>query len=258
MTLDGKVVLITGASAGIGAACAREFQRRGAQLSLTARSQSRLEEVAGTAALITAGDITKEETRGRVVSRTLERFGQIDVLINNAGMGIYWPPSESPLEEARALFELNFFATLGMAQAVIPHMRSRRSGTVVNISSIAGQITLPWMTIYSASKFAVCSLTDGLRTELKPRGIHAMAVCPGYVKTEFQDHALGTAPPESIVKGKRFAITPEHCARDIADGVERQVHTVVTPKSGRLLLGLARLFPGLVERQLRSANGGRG
>ncbi len=257
MTLKGKVVLITGASEGIGAACARELQKRGARLSLTARSQSKLEEVGGAAALITAGDITEDEVRSRVVSRTLERFGEIDILINNAGRGIYWPAWEAPMAEARALFELNFFAALAMAQAVTPPMRARGTGTIVNISSIAGQITLPWLTLYSASKFAVCSLTEGLRMELKRDGIHAMAVCPGYVKTSFQDHALGSAPPASIVKGKRFAITAEHCARDIANGVERGARTVVTPKIGRAILVLAHLFPSLVERQLNSANRAR-
>src|SRR6185369_8405824 len=153
MRIEGSVVLITGASEGIGAACAREFQKRGAKLSLIARSEGKLKEVAGPDALVTAGDITDAETRRRVVSRTIERFGRVDILINNAGIGLYAPASRAPLEEARALFELNFFAALGMVQLVVPSMSEQGGGMLVNIGSIAGKITLPWFTLYSASKY---------------------------------------------------------------------------------------------------------
>src|SRR5450432_1915805 len=139
MIIDGKSVLITGASEGIGAACAREFRRRGARISLTARSEGRLKEAGGADALITAGDLTDPEVRRRVVGRTLERFGAIDILINNAGIGLYSPAWNAPMDEARAMFELNLFAPLEMIQLVTPHMRQRRSGMVVNIGSIAGK-----------------------------------------------------------------------------------------------------------------------
>src|SRR5438874_11138345 len=107
MRIEGSVVLITGASGGIGAACALEFRKRGARLSLTARSESKLKEVARADALATAGDITDAETRRLVVDRTIERFGSIDILINNAGVGLYSPAWKAPIEEARAMFELN-------------------------------------------------------------------------------------------------------------------------------------------------------
>ncbi len=172
MRIDGKVVLITGASEGIGAACAAEFARAGARLSLTARSEDGLRRAGGPDALITAGDLTDEAARRRAVDRTIERFGAIDILINNAGMGFYCPSWRAPMEETRRLMELNFFAVLGITQLVVPHMRERRSGMIVNVGSIAGKFTLPWMTIYSASKFALGSLTEGLRMELK-RDIHS-------------------------------------------------------------------------------------
>src|SRR4051794_12362363 len=108
MRIGGKVVLITGASEGIGAACAREFARRGARLSLTARSEDKLKEVGGPGAVITAGDITDGEVRRRVVERTVEQLGGIDILINNAGIGLYSPAWKAPLDEAHAMFELNF------------------------------------------------------------------------------------------------------------------------------------------------------
>lgn len=255
MRIDGKVVLITGASEGIGAACAGEFARAGAKVSLTARSEDALCKAGGRDALITAGDLTQEETRRRVVERTLERYGTIDILINNAGVGDYVPSWQSSMEDARRLMELNFFALLGMVQLVTPHMRERRSGTIVNVGSIAGKMTLPWMTLYSASKYAVGSLTEGLRGELKRDGVHAMLVCPGYVKTRFQQNVIGGAPPTDIQRSKRFAITPEQCARDIRRGVERGARTVVTPSSGWILLTLYRLFTRPAETQMANMIG---
>jgi short-subunit dehydrogenase len=255
MRIDGKVVLITGASEGIGAACAAEFARAGAKLSLTARSEEALRRAGGADALITPGDLTQEETRRRVVERTLERYGAIDILINNAGVGDYVPSWRSSMEDARRLMELNFFALLGMVHLVAPHMRERHSGTIVNIGSIAGKMTLPWMTLYSASKYAVGSLTEGLRGELRRDGVHAMLVCPGYVKTRFQQNVIGGAPPTDIQRSKRFAITPEQCARDIRRGVERGARTVVSPSSGWILLTLYRLFTGRAEAQMANMLG---
>jgi short-subunit dehydrogenase len=248
MTIDGKVVLITGASQGIGAACAREFRSRGARLSLTARSEDKLKEVAGQDAVVTAGDITSAAVRSRVVERTIERFGVIDILINNAGAGLYAPAWKAPLDEAHAMFELNFFAPLAMIQLIAPHMRERRSGMIVNIGSIAGKVTLPWFTLYSATKYALGSLTEGLRMELAGDGIRTMVVCPGYVKTDFQSHALVGRPPDSLWK---VAITSEQCARAVASGVERDARTVVTPAIAWAFIAMQRLFPALVEMQLR-------
>jgi short-subunit dehydrogenase len=148
------------------------------------------------------------------------------------------------------LFELNFFAPLALTQLVAPHMRARSSGVIVNVSSVAGRVTLPWLTLYSASKYALCSLTDGLRMELKKDGIHTITVCPGYVKTNFQDHALGGEAPPKIARSKQFAITPEQCAEAIARGVERGARTVMAPRSGWLFVLAERLFPSLVDAQL--------
>src|SRR5258708_25318013 len=184
MKIDGKVVLITGASEGLGAACADVFRRRGARLALTARNESKLEAIGGADALIAAGDITLPETRERVVSATLERYGAIDILINNAGVGLYSPAWKAPMESARAMFELNFFAPLALIQLVAPVMRRQRGGTIVNVGSIAVKVTPPWFTLYSPSKHALGSLTDGFRMELKSDGIHAITVCPGYLATD--------------------------------------------------------------------------
>lgn len=250
MHIDNKVVLITGASEGIGAACASAFRNSGAKLSLTARSEAKLKAVAAAGDLVAPGDVTVPEDRGRIVDATLSRFGRIDVLVNNAGAGLYVPSWSAADEQARALFDLNFFAPLAMTRLVVPGMRARRSGMIVNVGSIAGKMTLPWFTLYSASKYAIGSFTDGLRMELKRDGIHAMTVCPGYVNTRFQANILSGSVPEQIARSRRFAITAEQCARAIVRGVEREARTVVTPRSGWLLIAAARMLPGLVDAQL--------
>ncbi len=243
-------MLITGASRGIGAACAEAFGRRSAQLSLTARTPI---ERAG--ALVTAGDVTRAGDRERIVDTTVERFGRIDILINNAGQGSYRPGLFMDGDEARALFDLNFFAPMAMAQLVAPHMREAGGGMIVNVGSIAGQIALPWMSMYSATKFALGAMTDALRMELSGQSIRTMTVCPGYVDTPFHGNAIGT-PPRAIARAKRFAISPRRCAEAIARGVERDARTVVTPGFGWALIWLNRVLPALVDERLSAAMGG--
>jgi short-subunit dehydrogenase len=254
MRIDGKIVLITGASEGIGAACAHAFRERGARLSLTSRSPAGLAASGGADALTTAGDVTDEQARRNIVNRTLERFGTIDILINNAGMGMYAPSWRAPMADVRRMFELNLFAPIEMAQLVVPHMRERRTGMLVNVGSIAGKVTLPWFTLYSASKYALGSWTDGLRMELKQDGIHCMTVCPGYVKTGFQQHVLAGRPPEKVLQGKRFAISATQCAEAIVRGVERDARTVVTPASGWLFILAERLLPSFVDGRMAAIN----
>jgi short-subunit dehydrogenase len=239
----------------VGAALAAEFAACGSKLSLTARNEEGLQRAGGGTALITAGDITSEETRRRVVERTLERYGAIDILINNAAVGVYRPSWEMPMDEARYLMELNFFAPLAMTQLVAPHMRERRSGMIVNVGSVAGKVALPWLALYSASKFALGSLTEGQRMELRRDGVRTMLVCPGYVKTNFQKHVLAGEAPEKVRDARRFATTPEACAAAIRRGVERDARTVVTPRSGWLLVLAMRLAPSLVEAKMAELNG---
>lgn len=250
MDLDGKVVLITGASQGIGAACAPALREKGAHLALTARTEGRLRQVAGPEDLVLPGDITVPADRERLVQDTLARFGKIDILINNAGVGLYAPSWNAPMDEVRRMYELNLFAPLAMIQLVTPSMRARREGMIVNVASIAGKVTLPWLTLYSASKFALGSVTDGLRMELRRDGIHTMTVCPGYVSTQFQDHVLTGQPPEHVRRTKWFKITAERCAQDIVNGIQRRARTVVTPASGWAFVVLQRLLPNWVDRKL--------
>lgn len=250
MKLDRKVVLITGASEGIGAACAAAFRKRGSRLALTARSREKLQQRAAQTDLVIAGDLTRSEDRKRIVESTLAHYRAIDILVNNAGVGLYSPSSEAPMDQARELFELNFFAVLEMVQLVVPSMRVQKGGCIVNVGSIAGKVTLPWFTLYSVSKYALGSLTDGLRMELKRDGIHAMTVCPGYVETDFQKHVIDGRPPTAISNRRNFTITPAQCAEALVRGVERDARTVVTPRAGWLFILAARLMPSLVDAQL--------
>ena len=251
MRIDGSTALITGASEGIGAACVRAFRERGARIVLAARDEAKLAQVAGADDFVIAGDLLNEEDRKRIVDAALSRFGRIDILVNNAGIGLYQPAHVADMPQVRHMFELNFFAPLALTQLIVPAMRQQRGGFIVNISSVAGKVTLPWFTLYSASKYALCSLSDGLRMELKSAGIHVMTVCPGYVRTGFQSHVLHGQAPATLTKNRnRFSISAEQCAAAVVKGVEKGARTVVTPWSGWLFVAAERLFPGLMDAQL--------
>ncbi len=249
MRIDGKVVLITGASAGIGAACARAFAARGAQLILTARNAALLAQVVPGATVIPA-DLEQPSERASLVNAALASYGRVDILVNNAGVGAYTPCWNTDPDIARRLFELNFFAALDLIRLLVPTMRARREGFLVNVGSIGGLVPLPWSGLYSASKFALGALSDSLRVELRRDGIRTMTVCPGYVTTGFQSHSLACAAPPGVVRARRFAISPETCARSIVRGVERNTRTLVVPRAGWLLIALRRAAPRLVDARM--------
>jgi short-subunit dehydrogenase len=248
-SLKGKVVIITGASGGIGARLARVMQNHGAHLSLIARNREKLAAVAAAEDLITPGDVTDSAVRADLIAKTVARWGKIDVLINNAGRGSYYSVLDTPMPDARAVFELNFFAPLELAQLAAAWLRQSR-GTLVNISSIAGQMSLPWLPVYSASKFALAAITSAQRTELRRDGVNVMGVFPGYVDTDFQGHAVGPQPPQRVMGSKRFAVSTAVCADAIVHGIVRRKRMVVTPRAGWVLVVAHRLFPGFIESQL--------
>ena len=192
--------------------------------------------------VIVPGDVTLDSVRSAIVAKTVERWGKIDILINNAGRGSYYPASTTPLDEARAVFDLNFFAPLALSQLALPFLRQTR-GTLVNIASIAGEISLPWLPVYSASKFALAGITAAQRTEFRRDGVHVMGVFPGYVNTDFQAHATGQRPPARVVQGKRFAVSAEECTEAIIHGMTHQQTDGCHP-SFRLVAGLGEpIFP---------------
>jgi len=243
MRIESQVALITGASSGIGQALAAELSQRGARLALTARTIT-----PQPPHLTVPGDLTDPDFRRHLIESTLAHYGRIDILINNAGIGLYQPSWQANDEAVRHMFELNVFAPVHLAQLAVPGMRDRRHGMIVNIGSIASKVTLPWFTLYSATKHALESFTDGLRMENADAGLQAMLVCPGYVKTKFQQNVLVGRPPDELASGRRFATTAPALARAIADGIARDRRQVLHPAAGWALVAGWRTVPRLIER----------
>ncbi|MFT3868959.1 MAG: SDR family NAD(P)-dependent oxidoreductase [Nibricoccus sp.] len=193
--LSQQIVLVTGASSGMGEAMVRRLVRAGACVALTARREERLKALcaeidpAGKQTLALAGDVTSETDRKRWVEATLTRFGRIDALVNNAGFGQRGPVEQVPLDAIRRNFETNVFGVLGLIQLVAPVMRAQGGGRIINIGSVAGKIARPLTSVYDSTKHALEAFSDGLRGELKPFGIDVVLVRPGFILTEFIDAA---------------------------------------------------------------------
>jgi short-subunit dehydrogenase len=252
----GKLVLITGASAGIGRACAQAFATEGARLILVSRSRQGLEEtvrlLGSSETHVLPADLTDPQAIASLCAEVRERFGRLDVLLNNAGVGLYIPSYESKPETVRQLFELNVLAPVELVRGMLPILET--GSWIVNVSSIVGKVPLPWMPLYSASKYALSAYSDALRMELDGSGIRVLAVHPGYVSTGFGVHTLEGEIPENVGGRKRFGITPEQCAAALLHGLRKGKRTVVTPRIGWGLILAARLAPGLLYKKLARVN----
>ena len=193
--LNQQTILITGASSGIGEATVRRLVQAGAKVALAARRAERLTALcaeidpSGKQTLSLAGDVSVDADRRRWVDATLQHFGRIDALVNNAGYGQRGPIEQVPLETIRRNFETNVFGLLGLTQLVAPLLRAQGEGRIVNVGSVAGRVARPMSSVYDATKHAVEAFTDGLRGELKPFGIAVILVRPGFVLSEFMDSA---------------------------------------------------------------------
>ncbi|HHU82143.1 MAG TPA: SDR family oxidoreductase [Firmicutes bacterium] len=189
-TTNGRRVLITGASAGIGAAVALFLADRGYKVWGTTRDLAKVssfpEELREKVTFL-AMDVTDKDSVHRGVAEFLHQAGGIDILINNAGYGVFGPIEEFPVEKVEALFGVNYFGALRVLQEVIPVMREQGSGLIINVTSLAGTFVIPFQVHYSATKYALEALTEGLRQELRPFGIKVTAVAPGDIKTRFND-----------------------------------------------------------------------
>ncbi len=189
------VIIITGASSGIGAATARLFGKEGYRVVLAARRAERLQPLAqeirdaGGEALPVRVDTTRLDQIQNLVTTTLDEFGQIDVLFNNAGFGrLGWLEELDPVEDIDRQIQTNVLGVIQTTRAVLPHMIRRRSGHIINMSSISGLIAPSTYSVYAASKFAIRGFTEGLRRDVAGMGIHVSGIYPGSVATEFSQH----------------------------------------------------------------------
>ena len=251
--LEGKVVIITGASAGIGEASAREFARSGAIVVLAARREARLKalaeeiELGGGKALAVKTDLLDINQITNLVEQTIKTFGKIDTLFNCAGWGRYKWFENFSHDEIRKQYEVNVIGLAEVTRQVLPYMQKQRSGHIINMSSQASRISAPPLTVYASTKYAVEGLTDGLRREVAPWGIKVSRVHPGGVTgTEFNIHAAenGGISYKGLPMGR---VSREKVAKEI-------VKLAINPKSELLfgsiyrpLVFISRQFPGIVD-----------
>jgi short-subunit dehydrogenase len=257
MSQPAEVVLITGASMGIGEALSSEFLARGAIVVMTSREVSRVEVArqrvigalpgAADRAVASALDVRQPEQVRQAIDMVRSRFGRIDVWVNNAGYGMVDTLETMSLEQMRQVFETNLFAAVDCMQAIIPVMKQQHSGTIINISSVVGHISIPFMSAYSATKHALNAVGTAARVELAGSGVHVMTVCPGRVQTKFADNVVRGASGEQFANGLRRGIDAQRAARAIVRGYRRRSREVVVPWTDKILIALAHFAPSLVE-----------
>ena len=272
-----RVVLVTGASSGIGAACATHLAARGFTVYGGARSfaaeggdapDGRVLQVPGNAperrisAVPLALDVTSDESVAATVRTILDREGRLDAVVNNAGIALAGAIEDTPPQEASRQFEVNLFGVLRVCRAVLPAMRARKSGHIVNIGSIAGLVAVPFQGLYSASKFALEGFTEALRYEVRPWGIHAVLVEPGDHRTALTGNRRTLPSPaygeraqqaiERMAHDEQTGPAPENVARLVARVLETphpRLRYTCGPASERAAVWLKRLAPfALVER----------
>jgi short-subunit dehydrogenase len=252
MELSGKVAVVTGASMGIGEAIAKIFVEQGANVVLLSRDGGRAEaarlRIGGTDRTVALScDVRNREEIDKVINLTVHSFGRIDIWVNNAGKGIVDVLSQVDMAAVRDVFNTNFFGAMESMQAVIPVMQRQGSGTIINISSVAGHIPLPFLPVYSGTKFAMNAVGKAARIELKNSGINVLTVCPGYVKTDFGANAFRGNDPKTVRPAKTSGISPRRVARAVLNGYLKQKREVIVPWTMHPVVKLYQLFPGIVE-----------
>ena len=254
MELKNKVVIITGASSGIGRALAFEFARRGCKLTLAARRIELLEqlktELPQTEILVCRTDVSKETECEELIAATVNRFGHINVLINNAGISMRALFEDVELDVIRQLMEVNFWGTVYCTKYALPFLLQTK-GSVTGIISIAGYVGLPGRTGYSASKFAVRGFLDTLRIENMKKGLHVLVAAPGFTATEVRKTALtadGSHQGETPRQEEKM-MTAEKCAWRIAEAIKKKKRQLIlTFTEGKLTVFIGKFFPGLLDK----------
>ena len=251
--LSGKVVVITGASMGIGEAIAKLFVEQGARGVLLSRDSGRAEAARARIGnsdqtLALACDVRNREEIDRVIGLTMHHFQRIDVWINNAGHGILDSAATVNMAQARDTFETNFFGAMEAMQAVLPIMKQQGAGAIINISSVAGHIPIPFHGVYSATKFAINALGKAARIELVASGVNVLTVCPGYVRTEFGENAIKGTEAKRVRPKSARGISVERVARATLTGYLKGKREVIVPWTMIPAVKLYQLFPGIIER----------
>jgi short-subunit dehydrogenase len=264
MELSGSVVWVTGASSGIGEALVHALAKAGARVVLSARREEELRRVRQEAGLseadslclpldLASGGQGFEEACQAVVSR----FGRIDALVNNGGIGQRSRFLETDLEVVRRLMEVNFFGTAALTKAVLPIMVAQGGGMLVAVTSVVGKYGTPLRSAYAASKHALHGLYDAIRAETWNQGIRVMLVAPGYIRTNLSYHAvLGDGQPQGrLDPGQANGLEATECARQILQGLRRESQEIY-PAGLKELAGvyLKRFFPKLMSRVVRRVN----
>ncbi|HYM15949.1 MAG TPA: SDR family NAD(P)-dependent oxidoreductase [Dehalococcoidia bacterium] len=243
------VVIVTGASSGIGREAALAFARHRARLVLAARREDRLHQLAeeiaalGAEALAVPTDVARTDDCARLVQAALDRFGRVDVLVNNAGFGFSGTIEETTESDMRELLDVNYMGAFNLTRAVLPHMRRQRRGHIVNVASVVGKVAFPFHGAYSATKFAMIAMTEALRGELDGSGVTATAVLPASTRTEFFDAQRTNDGHVSAPTG------PQQDAAVVARAIVRSLRhpapEVNMVRAFRLAYGLNGFFPAL-------------
>ncbi|MGD0612159.1 MAG: SDR family NAD(P)-dependent oxidoreductase [Anaerolineales bacterium] len=253
-SLNGKVVLITGASSGFGADAAVLFAQEGCQVVLAARRMDRLEALAeqiqavGGGAFALALDITEQTQIEEGVLTVLDRFGRIDILVNNSGFGrLNWLECLDPQRDIDAQIDVNLRGLIQMTRAVLPSMLARRSGIIINMASVAGRISAPLYTIYASTKYGVRGFTDALRREVGPFGVQVCGIYPASAATEFAQHTGSNSASQSLGPFHRLDLKSGYVARRIVGLAKHPHRSLVIPGWYLPILTFDYFFPGLVD-----------
>lgn len=250
--LDGARAIVTGASSGIGRGLALALAEAGAKVVLMARREARLRELAeqiaagGGAAEIVVGDVTEAAARQAALGRAAERFGGLDLLVNNAGVGAIGLFAEASPERLRRLMEVNFFALVEMTREALPLLRRGRRPMIVNVGSVLGHRAVGHCAEYCASKFAVRGFSEALRVELAGEGVDVLLVSPGTTETEFGDNVLERKGTPGW-SGRMRYVSVESVARQTLRAIRRGSREVIPYPGARLLVVLNALVPSVVD-----------
>lgn len=229
MKYSGRSVLITGCSSGIGKATAEHLCDRGWRVIATARKPETIEDLAERGCITLPLDVTDEDSMRSAVETVEDEHGGVWGLVNNAGYGLFGAVETTPIEAARAQFETNFFGLARLTQLVLPGMRARRAGRIVNMSSMGGRLTLVCETFYHASKHALEAFSDGLRYEVRPFGIHVVVIEPGVIRSRFGETGRSTIhDPETAGAYAKFN---ERTARLVENAYEGRLSRFLSPPS---------------------------